>query len=100
MKDKFQLEKEDYKVIRFTEKYIRNVLKEIELTPLQIIGFGNYLYALERLPLITPGVDNYIELKHSDGDQSSWVMKSYGFTLNEDTFHIDVSGYAQGSQWW
>ncbi len=23
-------------------------------------------------------------------------MKSYGFTLNEDTFHIDVSGYAQG----
>ncbi len=33
MKNKFQLEKEDYKVIRFTKKYIRNVLKQFELTP-------------------------------------------------------------------
>ena len=97
MIDKFKLEKEDFKVIRFTKKYIRNVLKQHDLTPLQILGFGNYLYALERLPLKTPGVDSYIELSHTEGDRSSGEMKAYGFRLTEDIFHVEVSGYLHSS---
>ena len=90
---KFQLEKEDYEVIRLTKKYIRNILKQYDLTPLQILGFGNYLYALERLPLKTPGVDCYIELSHTKEDRSSREMKAFGFRLREDVFHVEISGY-------
>ncbi len=97
MIDEFRLEKEDYEVIRFTKKYIRNVLRQHDLTPKQIIGFGNYLHALERLPLKTPGVDSYIELTHFEGNFSSGNMKAYGFRLSEDLFHVEVAGYIHSS---
>jgi hypothetical protein len=93
MKNEFQLNKEDYKVIRIVRKYLRKVLKENELTPKQIIGVGNFLYALDRLPLKTPGIESYILLTNQTKNGEFLVTKSYGFTLNEDTFHVDVSGY-------
>lgn len=96
MEDKFQLNQEDYQVIRIVRKYIRKVLKENELTPKQIIGFGNFLYALDKLPLKTPGIESYIQLTNQTKNGEFIVMKSYGFTLNEDIFHIDVSGYVKG----
>ena len=96
MEDKFQLNQEDYQVIRIVRKYLRKVLKENELTPKQIIGFGNFLYALDKLPLKTPGIESYIQLTNQTKNGEFIVMKSYGFTLNEDIFHVDVSGYVKG----
>ena len=96
MDNKFDLEQEDFQVINFTRKYLHKVLKQYDLSPRQIIGIGNYLYALDRLPHKTPGADCYIELSHSETNNEFYEIKSYGFTLNEDVFHIDVSGWAKG----
>jgi hypothetical protein len=67
----------------------------LDLTPQQIIGIGNYLYASEQLPKITKGASTYIQLSHTSGNNDFWKRKSYGFTLNEDIFHVEVSGYVQ-----
>jgi len=93
MKDKFKLIKEDYAVIKIVGKYLRTVIKKYDLTPKQIIGFGNFLYALDRLPLKTPGIESYILLSNQTINGEFSITKSYGFTLTEDTFHVDVSGY-------
>jgi hypothetical protein len=95
--EKFQLEQEDYQVLKFSRKYIQKVLKQFDLTPKQIIGIGNYLFALDRLPLKTQGVDCYIQLSNRTvTNNETWEMKSYGFTLNEEIFHIEVGGWVEG----
>lgn len=85
MENKFHLEKYDYSVIRIVKKYLRKVLKENEITPKQIIGFGNYLYAIDRLPLKTQGIESYNLLSNQTKNGEFLVTKSFGFTfLTED----------------
>jgi len=93
MQKQFNLQKDDYKVIAIVKKYIRQVLTKLHPTPQQIAGIGNFLYAIEQLPEITEGANTYIQLSHTTGNNDFWEMKSFGFTINEDIFHIDVSGY-------
>jgi len=97
MGNEFHLEEQDHSIIRIAKKYLYKVLKQSDHTPLQIIGIGNYLYALDRLPAKTEGVESYILLTNKTRNGEFWQTKSYGFTLSEDIFHVDVSGYVQGA---
>lgn len=91
--NEFHLEEEDYLAIEITKKTLRQLLKRYDLTPLQIIGIGNFLYALERLPQQTEGADTYVEISYTAGNEKFRESKSFGFRIEEEIFEIDVSGY-------
>ncbi len=53
--EKFELIDDDWYAIEIAKNVARRFLKSPHITPQQVIGLGNALYALERLPLVTPG---------------------------------------------
>jgi hypothetical protein len=91
--ESFQLNSEDYQAIEISRRIIKRILVRPNLTPRQIIGIGNFLFALDRLPLKTEGANTYIKIEHKDGDELFWEAKYFSFTIEENIFHIEVSGY-------
>ncbi|MBW7899803.1 hypothetical protein B188_22940 [Candidatus Brocadiaceae bacterium B188] len=55
MEEGFELTDDDVQAIEIAKNTARRFLKHPLITPKQSIALGNALYALERLPLITPG---------------------------------------------
>lgn len=93
MEKEFQLEEEDYCAIETVKATLKRVLKEHELKPMQLIGFGNYLYALDRLPKITHGINSTIDISCTRGDNHFRESKSYIFRLEEEVFQIEIYGH-------
>ena len=91
--DEFILEEEDYYALKITKTILHKLLKRFDLSPLKIIGIGNFLYALERLPLKTEGVNSYVELSYTAGNEIFHESKTFGFRIEEEIFEIEVSGY-------
>jgi hypothetical protein len=72
---------------------MRKLLKRPSIVPRQIIALGNYLFALERLPQITPGANVNIQIGYKNGSADFWEAKYFDFSISDEVFHIDISGY-------
>ena len=70
MENKFELVEEDYYALEIAKKIARHFLSLPIVKPKQIIGLGNAIFALERIPKSTPGVFvNYgVELCKGNND--------------------------------
>ena len=75
-------------VINFTRKLI----ERSRPTPKQLIGLAHALYALERLPEITPGVSVEYGLQLRKGDEELAEFKYWSISINEETFEVSSSG--------
>jgi hypothetical protein len=92
MIDKFNLIKDDYYAIEIAKKVARRFLKSPMITPQQVIGIGNALYALERLPFITPGSSSEFGIVYRYGDKEFSEMRYIHFRISESAFGISRGG--------
>jgi len=88
----FELIDEDYYAIQIASNVARLFLKERNLPPRSIIGLGNALYALDRLPEVTKGVNCQFGLIYENGNEEFRESKYYEFRIGEDFFEISAGG--------
>lgn len=88
----FELTEEDEYAINIAIEAARLFLKERELSPKKIIGLGNALYALERLPVSTEGVLCGFGLFYSFGSEEFSESKYFDFRITEDLFEFSIGG--------
>ena len=95
---------DDY-AISIAMNVARRFLREPDITASQIVGIGHALYALQRLPVVTPGIDvrfgiiihHKIEApspKNSKETITLSDMEYIDFCISEDTFEISKGGSA------
>ncbi|SHJ15621.1 hypothetical protein SAMN02745751_01869 [Dethiosulfatibacter aminovorans DSM 17477] len=82
----FKLKKEDYFLIETAAKTARRLLRNPGIKPRQIIGLGNAMYALERLPETTKGVNVKFGIVYDLGNQYLNEKRNVVFTIDEDKF--------------
>ncbi|OPX83777.1 MAG: hypothetical protein A4E53_04379 [Pelotomaculum sp. PtaB.Bin104] len=93
---KFELTDGDFYAISLAIDTARHFLKHPNISPLQVIGLGNALYALERLPLATPGAYTKFGLEFHTGTQKP-EAQYISFTVAEDYFEI-IQGCHQNDE--
>jgi|GEM_PF-760045 len=88
----FRLTHDDERAIAMASDAARRILQCRSLTPQEIIGLGNALYALERMPAATPGVwcEFGLVLRVTDPDFSE--MRYIDFRVHETEFEICQGG--------
>ncbi len=89
MTEQFDLTDDDLLAIEIAKKVARRFLRDLKVTPPQVVGLGNALYALERLPVCTPGaeVEFTVSLRH--GSKDYYEMTDYiAFTISDGLFAI------------
>lgn len=91
-KNNFRMQEEDLYAIEIARSVVKKLLMLKNIAPKDIVAIGHYLYALERLPVKTDGVDTHIEINYRDGDENFRETKTYAFRINNEYFHIDVMG--------
>jgi hypothetical protein len=90
--DEFDLTDEDEAAIGIAMRTARRFLKQPQITPYEIIGLGNALYALNRLPLITPGALSEFGIAYRAGTKEFREMRYITFSISEYTFGISKGG--------
>lgn len=88
----YDLLEDEYGLISGATKLARALLKSPEATPEDIIGLGRALYALERLPKITPGIS--VEFGGSVSGGNSEYSESYSWyvAIRDDSLEFRTSG--------
>jgi hypothetical protein len=82
----FKLKDEDYFLIETATKTARRLLRNPNITPRQIIGLGNALYAMERLPESTHGVNIKFGIVYDLGNTFLNEKRNVVFNIYEDKF--------------
>lgn len=90
--EEFELTDYDFYAISIAIDCARLLLRHSTVTPRQVIGIGNALYALERLPLTTPGVDSKFGLVLRGGTEDFNEIRYIFFVVTEDCFEITRGG--------
>lgn len=91
--ESFELEEDDYYAIAIAKNCARRFLKHPNITPQQIVGLGNALYALECLPQITLGANTEFSVVYEDGIEDFREMRYIEFRISESEFGISIGGY-------
>ena len=81
---RFELEDEEYYAIEIACNTARALLKRPQIKPRQVIGLGNALFALERLPETTEGVCCEFGLTYRSGNE----MRYINFRISDEEFEI------------
>lgn len=84
--DRFDLNEDDYYAVIVAKNVARRLLQHPDIQPRQVIGLGNALYALDRLPQSTPGVQceySIVFTQLSDGFEKTRYI----------SFHISSAGF-------
>lgn len=89
---KFNLDDEDYYAIDIAQRIIQLFLKYPNIRPIEVIGLGNALYAINRLPLVTEGAFCEFGLKYSLGTEKFSEMIYINFRISEEDFEISKGG--------
>ncbi|MCP8615228.1 hypothetical protein [Salirhabdus salicampi] len=85
----FTFDDEDFYVINSVKNIIHKMLKHSStLTATQIIGLGNGLYAIERLPEITKGVDCRFSINYKSEEEFVYI----NFEVSEYFLEISRGG--------
>jgi len=90
--EKFDLTDDDVLAIEIVKKITRRFLKHPQISPEQIIGLGNALYALERLPLVTPGASTEFGIVYRGGTEKFSETRYIEFNISESVFEIARGG--------
>lgn len=90
--EEFELIDDDYDAIACAKKIARRFLSHPKITPRQIVGLGNALYALEMLPFVTPGSFSEFGIKFRRGTEDAGEMRYIMFEISEDSFEISRGG--------
>jgi hypothetical protein len=88
----FELTDDDEYAIAIAIKIARNFLKHRHIKPLQIVGLGNALYALERMPLVTPGSFSEFGIIYRAGTDAFSKMLYINFRVSDSDFEISIGG--------
>lgn len=89
---KFELTDDDVRMICIAKNTVRRFLNDPKITGQDVIGLGNALYALERLPLVTPGVLSEFEVVYRHGDEDSNSMRYVSFLISDSSFTVSKGG--------
>lgn len=89
---KFNLKDDDYYAIDIAKTVARRFLKHPNIKPIQVIGLGNALYALERLPLVTEGVCSEFGVSYDFGTEEFSESRYINFIISEYDFEISDGG--------
>ncbi len=89
---KFELTDDDYYAIEIAQNVARRFLKDPRITPEQVIGIGNALYALERMPRVTPGSSTEFGIVYRAGTEEYSEMRYINFRISESEFEISRGG--------
>lgn len=84
----FVLTDDDMVAIDVATRTVRQFLRNEKLDARQIVGLGNALYALQRLPEVTDGVACEFGLMYRHGGESRYIE----FEVSEHAFGISVGG--------
>ena len=63
-----------------------------DVTPRQIVGLGRALYAWDRLPQATPGVNSEFGVCYRSGDKNFSQMRYVSFLIEGNSFVISMGG--------
>lgn len=90
--EKFELTDDDRNAIQIAINLARRFLKSQSITPQQVIGLGYALYALERMPLVTPGSFCEFGIVRRVGSDDFNEMRYIIFIVSESVFEIQMGG--------
>ena len=90
--EKFELSDDDLYAVEIAKSTARRFLKYPQITARQVIGLGNALYALERLPLITLGSCSEFGIVYRAGTEDFNEMRYIDFGISESAFEISKGG--------
>jgi hypothetical protein len=88
----FELNEDDRYAINLAIKTARQFLKHPEIKPLQVVGLGNAIYALERLPLATPRACTEFGIVYRDEEEDYVNMRYIQIRISYSNFEISVGG--------
>jgi len=88
----FKLLDEDRVAIGIAGYVAHLLLGHPAATPREIIGLGNALLALERMPRTTPGVQAEFGVTYQYGDDDFREMRYILFRISEEAFEISRGG--------
>ncbi|MED4912107.1 hypothetical protein P9761_28490 [Brevibacillus centrosporus] len=88
----FILDDDDHYVMRSVISIIHRMLKHPSITARQIVGLGNALYALERLPKITEGVKCIFSVNYEAGNEAFKEFVYVNFEISDKIFKISRGG--------
>ena len=90
--EEFELTDDDMHAIEIAKNVARRFLKLPNIAPTHIIGIGNALYALERLPKVTPGSFSEFGIVYRAGTDEFSEMRYIDFRISESEFEISKGG--------
>jgi len=90
--EEFELTDDDYYAIEIAKNIVCRFLKHPQITARQIIGLENALYALERLPSVTPGSFSGFGVVYRAGTEEFNEMRYISFSISESEFEISKGG--------
>ncbi len=90
--EEFKLTDDDVQAIEIAVSTARSFLKHPQVTPQQVIGLGNALYALQRLPLVTLGSSSEFGIVYRAGTEEFSEMRYINFRISESAFEISQGG--------
>ena len=88
----FHLTEDDETAIEIATKMAHEFLKHESIEPEQIVGLGHALYALNRLPLTTPGVFVEFGVMYSFRNEDTGGRRYIEFAIEENVFRITLGG--------
>ena len=80
---------EDMMLVGSLTSTVRRLLSRPELTPRQITQLGVFLYAVERLPMVTEGVSMALRLIYRMNQEHTYKQ----VRIDQDSFQLDAGGY-------
>jgi len=90
--EEFEMIDDDWYAIEIAKNTARRFLQSPHITSQQVIGLGNALYALERLPLVTPGSSSEFGILYRAGTEEFHEMRYINFSISESAFRISIGG--------
>ena len=90
--EEFGMTDDDYYAIEIAKNIPRRFLKDPRITPQQVIGIGKALYALERMPRVTPGSYTEFGIEYRAGTEEYSEMRYIDFRISESAFKISKGG--------
>lgn len=88
----FELDDDDYYAISIATNVIHKLLSHSNIKSKQVVVLGNALYALERLPLQTEGVNCEFGVTYRQEIEEFNEMRYIDFTISEESFKISGGG--------
>ncbi|MEQ8200103.1 MAG: hypothetical protein ABRQ24_01640 [Syntrophomonadaceae bacterium] len=90
--DRFDLNEDDYYAVIVAKNVARRLLQHPDIQPRQVIGLGNALYALDRLPQPTPGAHCDYSIVFSQFSDGFEMTRYISFHISANDFRLCRGG--------